>query len=438
MTERTNDRQGNIFLLLAALGFMVLRAPLPLVRGFLFAEEGTTYLRYAWDASVLRALFAPHQSYFSLYPNVVGVIAARVVPLEYAGVFCGWSTLAVQLLMVLVLLQCEIFDTLVLKALAVGVCLLTVPTINVALSSISSQFFFAVCTGVILMSSAKRLREFRGVVLMLSGLTGVVSCILTPFFIWAAWRERSRDRAVQAGLLAVCAVIQFFVVIHMIQVQDRSLTKHSSLLFLSGAYLINGPVSQFFTSWSGHVGCRVLMSPLLVRWSSILWILAVVAAVAAFFFLARLLVRGGRASRLSGAIALVSLVVGLMGALPRNESLMCGSGARYFFLFNLFVGLGLVCALKTKWRVTGSVPRGLALMLGCILISGIYDDVTLWTRPPFLWDWQTEVAHWRADPTYEIRIAPEYWPELVLTRNHANADLPAYIYDSNNFGSKLK
>lgn len=77
-------------------------------------------------------------------------------------------------------------------------------------------------------------------------------------------------------------------------------------------------------------------------------------------------------------------------------------------------------------------------MLACILISGIYDDVTLWTRPPFLWDWQTEVAHWRADPNYEIRVTPEYWIGLVLTPKHANADLSAYIYDSNNFGSQLK
>ena len=52
-------------------------------------------------------------------------------------------------------------------------------------------------------------------------------------------------------------------------------------------------------------------------------------------------------------------------------------------------------------------------------------------------DWQTEVAHWRADPTYEIRVAPEYWIGVVLTREHANADLPAYIDDSNNNGSKL-
>jgi len=438
MMERTEDRRGYLLLLLGALVFLFLRAPIPLVRGFLYAEEGTTYLRYAWDAPVVRALLAPHQSYFSIYPNVVGVLAARVVPLEYVGIFCGWCTIAVQLLMVLVVSQCEIFDNFKVKTLAAAVSLLTVPSLSVAMSSIFAQFFLAVCTGVILMSDVERLRVFRGSVLLLGGLTGVANCILGPFFIWAAWRDRSRTRAIQAGILTVCTVIQVIVVHHMMQVQDRGLTRHSALPYVLAAYLINGPVSQLLTSWGGHIGCRVLMTPLLARWSSIIWVLAEVATVVTFFFFVWLLVRGGTAARRFGQIALFSLVVGLAGALPLNARLMCDGGARYFFLCNVFVGFGLICALKQKWKITNRVPRGLALMLGCILISGIYDAVTLWTRPPFMWDWQTEVAHWRADPTYEIRVAPEYWIGVVLTREHANADLPAYIYDSNNNGSKLK
>src|SRR5271156_4872663 len=103
MTERKDDSRANVILLGVAFVFLFLRAPLPLVRGFLYAEEATGYLRYAWDAPVVRALLAPHQGYFSIYPNVVGVIAARLVPLEYVGIFCGWSTISVQLLMVLVI-----------------------------------------------------------------------------------------------------------------------------------------------------------------------------------------------------------------------------------------------------------------------------------------------------------------------------------------------
>ncbi|MGH9596059.1 MAG: hypothetical protein ACRD3K_04585, partial [Edaphobacter sp.] len=254
MAERTEDRRGYLILLLGAMLFLFLRAPIPLVRGFLYAEEGTTFLRYAWDAPVVRALLAPHQSYFSIYPNVVGVLAARVVPLEYVGIFCGWSTIAVQLLMVLVVSQCEIFDSFKLKTLAVAVSLLTVPTLSVAMSSIFAQFFLAICTGVILMSEVERLRFFRGSVLVLGGLTGVASCILAPFFIWTAWRDRSRMRAIQAGILVVCTVVQLIVLHHMTQVQDRGLTRHSALPYVLGAYLINGPVSQLLTSWGGHIG----------------------------------------------------------------------------------------------------------------------------------------------------------------------------------------
>ncbi len=432
---------GDWLILLISLVFLFVRSPRALLHGFVFAEEGTVYLRYAWDAPVVRALLAPHQSYYSLYANVCGVIAARGLPLELAALFLAWSAIAVQLLMVYVVLRCEAFVTFRQKALAVAVCLLTVPTINVAFSTINAQFFLAICTAVILISDAGRMRVLRAAVLVLAGLTGVVSCILTPFAIWFAFRERSRARAVQAALLTACTIPQWMVVVHMSHVQARTLTPHSSLPFLLGAYLVNGPLFQFFTRWSGNLECRVLLSPLLGQWSKALWAVSEAAAVVALAISGGLMLRGGRVARRLGAMAIFSLAVGLSGALPRNEFLMCDSGARYFFLCNQLLGLGLVAAYSqtrilgaaavSRWTAPKAAPLLGSLLLACLVISGVADVLVLWQHPPYVADWGSEVAHWRADSAHPIRIAPEFWKGLVLTPEHRSADLPSYVYDSN-------
>ena len=103
-----------------ALLYLCLRTPYELLHGFVYDEEGSVYLRYAWDASLGRALIAPHQGYYALFPNLCGLIAARVLPLEQAGHFLFGAEIAVQMLLVYMLVQCESLTGAGEKMLAVA------------------------------------------------------------------------------------------------------------------------------------------------------------------------------------------------------------------------------------------------------------------------------------------------------------------------------
>ena len=67
---------GRELAILLAIAFVAwfLRGPRVLLHGRLLLEEGTTYLRYAWDAPPLQAFFAPHQNYYSLLPNAIALL----------------------------------------------------------------------------------------------------------------------------------------------------------------------------------------------------------------------------------------------------------------------------------------------------------------------------------------------------------------------------
>lgn len=411
-----------------ALAYLLLRTPRALTHGYVYAEEGTVYLRYAWDAPVLRALLAPHQSYYSLYANLCTLLAARAFPLEWAALFLVWSSIAIQMLLAYTLVQCERFPGFKHKALAVAVCLSTVPTMNVALSTINAQFFLAIAAGTILISDTGRLQTRRACVLFFASLNGVVSCVLLPLFLLRAWQERTTVRMAQAGLLGAGTLIQVMVVLHMIRVQARTVIPHSTLKFVMGAFLINGPIAQFLTRWSGNIGCREMLSPRFQRWDNERWFAAESAAGLCIAIWLWIVWKGGLATRLLGAMAALSLIVSLSGALPANVQLMCGSGGRYFFLLNAFAGLGLI--LLAQERTQGRTALFARILVVCLLLSG-WIDAGFGTRYVYVADWSQEVSLWRRDPQHKLRIAPEFWPAVTLAPQHDNANLPVWIYDSN-------
>jgi len=177
-------------LLTIALLVLFCRLPRLLLHGRILAEEGTTYLRYAWDATPLRAMLAPHQGYYSVLDNLCALIAARLLPLSAAALFFTWSAVAVQLLLLFLVIECEVFRTPSERWCALFAVLLVTPNLEVWLNLGNCQSVLAVAAAVILISSTRRLFAVRTGTLTLAGLTGVTSLPLIPLFWLRVWRER--------------------------------------------------------------------------------------------------------------------------------------------------------------------------------------------------------------------------------------------------------
>jgi hypothetical protein len=411
----------------AAVFVLILRTPAILIWGSPYAEEGSVYLRYAWDAPALPALLAPHQGYYSLLPNLCGLLGARVLPLAAAGLLFAWTALAVYCLLVYLVLQCEALGTTFIRASAVIVCLFTFPANTLWLSTIHSQFVLAVATAVILLSDARRHRTLRLCTIAVAGLAGVTSCILLPFFVWSAWSEKSRERMTQALLLVFCTVIQAAVVLHMAHTQFRGFRAASSPQFLLGAFLTNSPMSVLLTPWSGYVLCRVMFSPNFQRFLDPMWLGTEVLSLVWMGLIAWLLLRGGRASRKLGAMAIISVVVGLTGSLSKNFDLMCLYGQRYFYIFNSLIALGFVFAMTKP-----ATSRRLAsFLLCCCVVSGMVGTLQVWSGFQSAPRWSVEARAWERDHTTPLAVGPEGWPPISLIPNPNRYRIPVGVYDSN-------
>src|ERR1700761_944839 len=217
----TLRKQKGLLLAVYAL-CVALRSPALMIHGRIFAEEGSVYLRYAW-IHPMRALLAPHLGYYSLWSNVCGIVAACVFPLSHAAIVLTWCAFVAQLLTPFLIVEREAFESLKSKGLALAVLLLAC-NLESWLNTINTQFYFAICAAVILISQSSRLRVARYGTLLLGGLTGpVVACIM-PFYLFRAFLNRSKDAIAQSALLLLCTVIQFAAVLSQLGAGARELS----------------------------------------------------------------------------------------------------------------------------------------------------------------------------------------------------------------------
>ncbi len=148
-------------LVLVAFTLIFLRAPWLVTGGRVWAEEGTTYLRYAWNAPAWNALLAPHQGYYSLWDNGLSLIAARVLPLSAAALLFTWAALLVQLLTVYLAVSCSLATSFAARLLALLALVFTSASKEVWLNMENCQFWFPVCVALLLVGESSRHRPAR-------------------------------------------------------------------------------------------------------------------------------------------------------------------------------------------------------------------------------------------------------------------------------------
>ena len=420
-------REIGAFLTVALL-VLFCRLPRLLLHGRILAEEGTTYLRYAWDATPLRAMLAPHQGYYSLLDNLCALIAARLLPLSAAALFFTWSAVAVQLLLLFLVVECEVFRTPSERWCALFAVLLVTPNLEVWLNLGNCQSVLAVASAVILISSTQRLFAMRTATLALAALTGVTSLPLIPLFWFRVWRERTRRALIFALSITLPAFLQSAVLLHSIGSGNRPVT--SPYLRSLVAYISSRLVVLPLTTGRGaeYYGEFVLRHPG-IGWTFALYLMSCTLLVLGYL----LFRRTSRAALVLYFAALLSSSFDWYGCLSCTFTRLPSSGGegRYFFAANSILLLALLLS------ATRATPRWIsytaAVIFGWIICTGIFHYFRM---RPYLNDypaWQPQVGRWQQDERQPILVGPSHWRTnpLHLTHQHPNrTDLPVNAYDS--------
>ncbi len=408
-------RNASRWLVLAAYtALILLRVPEIVWPGRFWGEEGTIYFREAFLNSPPQVLFTSNLGYYSLFNKLAALTTAHAVPLEFAPVVTMLFAFVIQLSPAILLLFCRIpaLPTLAHRAVAVALVLFIQPNQEVWLNTINSQSFLCVATGIVLISSptGRPAHILRLGLLALAGLTGIVSALLLPLFLWDWWRERDRHRAQETSVLFLAGIVQAAVVMTG---DGRDVQPVWSLMPLALAG------KQWVLPLFGYEAFDVFIDflrprPLLTRFPMILWMLFPYALCIAVAIRQR-----NRTAGMLLAAALGVASISLMASLPAQDintfgySCITGSAdGRYYYAPNVLLGLSLLSMLGSFRSQSGGLDRGFrwaaALLILLLLATGLANH-----RHPGTWShgpsWRAEVRVWREGRTGTLALWPPPW-----------------------------
>jgi hypothetical protein len=392
---------------------LVVRAPWVLFEGRVWAEEGTVYLQYAWTHSFLDALVSPHLGYYYLVANAAGIVAAHV-PLEVAPCFMAAIGLLVQLIPAGLVLFTSIpgLATPARKGIALLLLLVVPANPEVYIISTGSHFMLCAATGLVLVSDTggRADRFWKRFVLLLGGLSGVVSTFLAPLFWVRWWRERQREPLIQASILTACALLQFVFVIQGVSNDERHPRFNPTVM--AGAAYAKFIVTPLAPVRPAGRHLEQLRETLEQTGALPAWVLLVTGAGFAAFLLCCL--RSGNRAALMLAVAAIWLIVlaspGSREAVSEQKLTYHLTGAlRYYYVPEVFFFLALLFATGPGTRL----PRWAGTLCGIWVGAALAMGLVNFARAPLDWPqiffgppWGAQVEQWHKDPSKPL----ELWP----------------------------
>jgi hypothetical protein len=389
-----------------------------------WAEEGATFFAFAFGNGFLENLFTAHYGYITLY-NSLATSFAALFSLETAPLVTTWTALVVQTCASAFLIwgHYRLLPCLWQRA---GVALLMQLLAYTGnwLNTIGVQFFLACVTFFILMYDEEKrsasVKLFHGCILVLNGLTGVLSCFMIPAFLYKYLKTKTKSLAIYTGILSTSLILQGFVFIaallrHDPEVAFRLVKSDPVNLFIK---LVS---FQFSAPFFGHL---LLTTPKMEDFGfeirKVIFNLSgfdnfrtesqVITFLVGSIVLLLLLVLFIKARK---NLDVKCIIVLLMVIIPMSTlfSVQMSSGPRYTYVPSIVMVFFLVSLLK-NWELTRFAHSiaCLLLLFSLILNSLEYQRSVAETAYSKDWlPWKDEVRKWRQYNNYDLAIWPPPW-----------------------------
>ena len=397
--------QFRFILFASCIVFIILREPALLLSPRLWAEEGTIFYAFALHHSVWDIFTTAHVGYLTLFNSIVSALQAKVFSVESAAIVSTYLGFLIQLVPVYII-TCttyKLWDS-PLKKIICNCIVIVVMAPELWLNTTDSHFIFGLITFLILVIPATTLAVFQkylfSVLLFIGGLTGPASIFFTPTFLVQAWREKSKEKYIQAGILSFCALIQTAVILYAIFYNNTYHRLSTPHLKTTAYHFIIDNFSLLPHSASFNYQ---LFSFDLISLSGILMAI----------FYAYLLIKHRK--KTDFLIALLSFMV--VAVFSTLGSLDMAGGARYAYIptcILLIILTSEVVALKNSKKNIRYLTS--LILIVCLSLNIIWYIPTMmdWAYKPSYPEWSAEAAKWRADTSYTPKIHPAFnnqgWP----------------------------
>jgi hypothetical protein len=406
-----------------------IRQPELLIEPRFWAEEGTNYFSYAFSHSWLNNLFSPQYGYNTLY-NSIATSFATMVPLDYAPSVTTYLAFTVQLLVSAAVIWWDIpvLNSLFKKfAMALFIQILAYSRLWV--TTIGVQYWLCILSFLILMhnhnSDNTKVHGLHKALLILNGLTGILSCLLLPAFALKAVKTKSRRLMQHVIILSVCLLTQTAVFSYAYINNDDGLIRRFTHCDLS--YMLSKLIKfQFSVPFFGlnidtypsamsietviRQALSTIVGPSVYTCRYVL--LEIGMGLFILCFISILISK--KFNSIDTQLIMISVV--LLTVISTYFSINKSGGPRYTFAPSVMIMFLVVGAINDK-----TIPRFLSYSASLLVTLSLtvslmqYKDTMLsFTYDPAWPKWKQELSIWRVNHEYPIKIWPPPW-QMTLT-----------------------
>lgn len=216
-----DNKKFKIIFILILILISIYRSPFLFLEGRFIAEEATVFFKYGFFNEWYKTLFFIDNiaGYYYLTANI-NAIFANLLPLDKAPLATTYGSLIILFSIFLIILNTNSFllKTSLDKYLACLVILLSPPFVTeVWLNSVNIQVYLGILTILILFINFEKninFRKYASMALVINGLSGLYSCVVTPFFLLKYFIFKKKNDLNNFIILFLCCLIQGSIVIY--------------------------------------------------------------------------------------------------------------------------------------------------------------------------------------------------------------------------------
>ena len=399
------NKNFKIIAFLLILGIIFYRSPYILLNGRFVAEEGSYWFRNSYLFGPIAGLTQINwaSSYFHLWPNIASVFAT-FVPVEYSPLVTVYFALLVKLYLFLFIIFSEShfiksnIDRLFLSLIV----LLSPPMVaEVWLNTLVSQVYFTIiCIFILFQKNIPNsiFNKSSPYILLLSGLTSLLPCLLTPFFLFNLLKEKNKFNFYNFLTILICTFFQSFIFLYS-YLQNLANTGQSERFILSMEklfnYIYNVPIKSFFgRDLTQYIYYNILdnLSPFIIIGLLILILIPIFIVILKYLKKDKILL-------ILFLLFIINTLLSIYGAKVEQVQ----------GRFALLPGILLLLSTYRLFQISNKSLKYICIFLiATSLLAGSYEFKKNNKYPQLLMcldcpDWKEEVSKWKKDNTYKLK-----------------------------------
>jgi len=405
---KLNNKIILIFLLIVISFF---RSPYIFLKGRFMAEDGELFFKSAFENNFLEHLlyFAPNSGYYNFIANILAEISTHF-PLNYAPLVVAYGSLFLILLPIILILfkDSYLFKNDYQKIIASVILFIATPNSpEVWVNSINSQIYLFFSSFLILYfkdeNNSVNLKE--KFLLLIAGLSGIYSCILTPIFFFKFYFLKKKNNLYNFIILLFCTIIQLSLIFYS-KINNLLHTSHIEFIEKPIFYVTSFIYSFFMKPIFGRDLLYFINEKLHLSFLPKDVFFIVFGLLVLFFFIKFNFINYIKKDKIFQSIFFIYFLV--FGVVFLGSDNFPPSGRYAVIPGNLF--LLIIFYLSIYFEIK-QIRYFFSFVILLSIISGIYEfrPTTKYIR--FLDcvncpDWKTEIINWKKDNDYTIGIWP--------------------------------